>query len=143
MAFFRQASAAAILTTLTLSLQVAGMALLIHWARARLASNIQKLGPVLSAVLMVRFTTAIIALHLSHIVLWTAFYHWQCFPSWETAFYFSTASYTTVGYGDVLLSQRWRTLGPVESVVGVLMTGLSVSVLFSIMTRLVEREVGS
>jgi len=90
-----------------------------------------------------RFTTAIIALHLSHIVLWMTFYHWQCFPSWETAFYFSTSSYTTVGYGDVVLSQRWRTLGPVESVVGVLMSGLSVSVLFAIMTRLVEREVGS
>ena len=143
MTFFRQASAAAILIALTLWLQTAGMALLIHWARAKLASNIQKLGPLLSAVLMVRFTTAIIALHLSHIVLWTAFYHWQCFPSWETAFYFSTSSYTTVGYGDVVLSQRWRTLGPVESVVGVLMSGLSVSVLFAIMTRLVEREVGS
>ena len=49
-----------------------------------------------------RFTTAIIALHLLHIVLWTTFYHWQCFP-WETAFYFSTSSYTTVGYGDVVL----------------------------------------
>jgi len=143
MTFLRQATAAVILTTLTLSLQVAGMAVLIYWVRAKLLSNIQKLGPLLSAVLMVRFTTAIIALHLSHIVLWTAFYHWQCFPSWETAFYFSTSSYTTVGYGDVVLSQRWRTLGPVESVVGVLMSGLSVSVLFAIMTRLVEREVGS
>jgi len=143
MTFFRQAGAAAILITLTLWLQTAGMAVLIYWARAKLASNIQKLGPVLSAVLMVRFTTAIIALHLLHIVLWTTFYHWQCFPSWETAFYFSTSSYTTVGYGDVVLSQRWRTLGPVESVVGVLMSGLSVSVLFAIMTRLVEREVGS
>ena len=143
MAFFRLASAAAILITLTLSLQVAGMAVLIHWARARLVSSIHKLGPVLSAVLMVRFTTAIIALHLLHICLWTTFYHWRCFPSWETAFYFSTSSYTTVGYGDVVLSQTWRTLGAVESVVGVLMTGLSVSVLFAIMTRLVEREVGS
>jgi voltage-gated potassium channel len=143
MTFFRQASAAAVLMTLTLSLQVAGMAVLIYWARARLVINIHKLGPVLSAVLMVRFTTAIIALHLLHICLWMTFYHWQCFPSWETAFYFSTSSYTTVGYGDVVLSQTWRTLGPVESVVGVLMTGLSVSVLFAIMTRLVEREVGS
>jgi voltage-gated potassium channel len=143
MAFFRQASAAVILITLTLALQAAGLAVLIHWARARLETNIHKLGPVLSAVLMVRFTTAIIALHLLHILLWTTFYHWQCFPMWETAFYFSTSSYTTVGYGDVVLSPRWRTLGPVESVVGVLMTGLSVSVLFAIMTRLVEREVGS
>ena len=102
MTFFRQAGAAAILTTLTLSLQVAGMTVLIHWARARLASDIHKLGTLPAAVLMVRFTTAIIALHLLHIVLWTTFYHWQCFP-WETAFYFSTSSYTTVGYGDVVL----------------------------------------
>jgi voltage-gated potassium channel len=94
------------------------MAMLIHWARARLTSNIHKLGTLLSAVLMVRFTTAIIALRLLHIVLWTTFYHWQRFPTWETAFYFSTSSYTTVGYGDVVLSQRWRTLGRVESVLG-------------------------
>lgn len=65
------------------------------------------------------------------------------FPIVGNCLYFSTSSYTTVGYGDVVLSQRWRTLGAVESVVGVLMTGLSVSVLFAIMTRLVEREVGS
>jgi len=140
MTFLRQASAAVILTTLTLSLQVAGMVVLIHWARARL---ITKLGLLPSAVLMVRFTTAIIVLHLSQIVLWTTFYHWQCFPSWETAFYFSTTSFTTVGYGDVVLPQRWRNLGPVESISGVLMTGLSVSVLFAIVTRLVEHEVGS
>jgi hypothetical protein len=69
MTFFRQASAAAILITLTLSLQAAGMAVLIHWARARVVGNIHKLGPVLSAVLMVRFTTAIIALHLLQICL--------------------------------------------------------------------------
>jgi voltage-gated potassium channel len=143
MPFFRQASAAAILITLTLSLQVAGMVVLIHWARTRLTSNIHKLGLLPSAVLMVRFASAIIALHLSHIVLWTTFYHWHCFPSWETAFYFSTTSYSTVGYGDVVLSQAWRILGPVEGIVGVLMTGLSVSVLFAIVTRLVEHEARS
>jgi hypothetical protein len=60
-------SVAAILITLTLSLQVAGMVVLIHWARTRLTSNIHKLGLLPSAVLMVRFTTAIIALHLLHI----------------------------------------------------------------------------
>jgi len=63
------------------------------------------------------------------------------FPSWESAFYFSAASYATVGYGDLVLPQVWRTLGPVESVIGVLMCGLSASFLFAIVTRLVEREV--
>ena len=55
-------------------------------------------------------------------------------------FYFSAAGYATVGYGDVVLPWMWRTLGPVESIIGVLMCGLSASFLFAIVTRLVERE---
>src|SRR5882762_11785183 len=50
-----------------------------------------------------------------------------CFRSWESAFYFSAARYATVGYGDVVLPRTWRTLGPVESIIGVLMCGLSAS----------------
>jgi hypothetical protein len=54
--------------------------------------------------------------------------------------YFSAASYATVGYGDVVLPWMWRTLGPVESIIGVLMCGLSASFLFAIVSRLVDRE---
>jgi hypothetical protein len=90
---------------------------------------------------MLQFTVALILLHVFEILLWAGFYHWLCFPIWESAFYFSAASYSTVGYGDVVLPQVWRTLGPVESLVGVLMCGLSASFLFAIVSRLVEREV--
>ena len=45
-----------------------------------------------------------------------------------------------MGYGDVLLPHVWRLLGPVEGIAGVLMSGLSVSLLFVIATRLVESE---
>jgi voltage-gated potassium channel len=79
-------------------------------------------------------------LHLLQVLLWAGFYRWKCFPSWESAFYFSAASYSTVGYGDLVLPQMWRTLGPVESVTGVLMCGLSASFLFAIVTRLVQHE---
>jgi hypothetical protein len=89
---------------------------------------------------MVRFTSVIIALHLLQILLWAGFYRWNCFPSWESAFYFSAASYSTVGSGDLLLPQMWRSLGPVESVTGVLMCGLSAAFLFAIVTRLVEHD---
>ena len=141
MTFARQASAAAILVMLTLSLQCAGMAALIAWVRTSFAPGVHRLGPLRSAALIVRFMTAIIVLHVFEILLWKGFYRWRCFSLFEPAFYFSAASYSTVGYGDVVLPQMWRTLGPVESLVGVLMCGLSASFLFAIVSHLVEREV--
>jgi voltage-gated potassium channel len=143
MAFVGRTSAAAILVALTIIFQSAGMATLIYWVRFRLASGLHRLGPVRSTILMVRFTTVIVTLHLFQVLLWAGFYRWNCFPSWESAFYFSAASYSTVGYGDIILPQMWRSLGPLESVTGVLMCGLSAAFLFAIVTRLVERTTQS
>jgi hypothetical protein len=92
---------------------------------------------------MVRFITAFVVLHIVEILLWAGFYRWLCFPLWESAFYFSTSSYATVGYGDIVLPQMWRTLGPVESIIGVLMCGLSASFLFATVIRLVTRDAPS
>src|SRR5580704_10763579 len=138
--FMREAGAAVVLVTLTLSLQCAGMAALISFAKPSLAPDRLRLGPIRSALLMVRLMTAFIVLHIFEILLWAAFYRWLCFPLWESAFYFSTSSYATVGYGDIVLPQMWRSLGPVESIIGVLMCGLSAGFLFAIVSRLVERE---
>jgi voltage-gated potassium channel len=138
MEFTRQLGVAVILVAGTLSLQSAGMAFLIHWARSFIARGIRGLGPSMSAVLMIRFTTAMVVLHILQILLWAGSYRWLCLPSWESAFYFSATSYSTVGYGDIVLPNVWRILGPIESVIGVLMCGISVSALFAIATRLVE-----
>jgi hypothetical protein len=140
MGFLRQAGTAAVLVTLSLSLQSAGMGALIHWGTSYFVRETTRRGPVRSAALMVRVTMVVIAVHFLQIALWARFYSWCCFPSWESAFYFSTASYSTVGYGDLVLPQVWRSLGPVESVTGVLMCGLSAGLLFAIVTRLVARE---
>ena len=140
MGFLRQAGAAAVLVTLTLAFQAAGITALIEWGKAHFARGMYRLGAVRSAALVVRFTSVIIALHVLQILLWAGFYRWNCFSSWDSAYYFSITSYSTVGYGDLILPRAWRTLGPVEAVTGVLMCGLSASFLFAIVTRLVERE---
>jgi voltage-gated potassium channel len=140
MIFVRQASAAIVLVTLTLSLQCAGMAAVIAWARPSLAPDVLRSGAIRSAMLVMRLMTAFIGLQMLEILLWAGFYRWLCFPLWESAFYFSAASYRTVGCGDVVLPWMWRTLGPVESVIGVLMCGLSASFLFAVVSRLVDRE---
>ncbi len=141
MGFLTQAGAAFVLVTLTLAFECAGMAALISWAIPHFGRYTFRLGPVRSAALMVRFTSVMIALHLLQILLWAGFYRWYCFPTWESAFYFSTTSYSTVGYGDLILPPRWRNLGPLESLTGVLMCSLSAGFLFAIVTRLVGREV--
>lgn len=140
MVFVGRASAAAILVSLTLFLQSAGMAAVIHWIRVHHALGTYPLGLLRSSVLLVRFTSVILILHLLQILLWAGFYRWNCFPSWEAAFYFSAESYSTVGYGDLILPLIWRSLGPVESITGVLMCGLSAALLFAIVLRLSERR---
>lgn len=143
MTFARQAGTAVFLVTLTLWIQSVGIAVLIRWARASVERGLARLSSSRAAVLMIRFSTLVVVLHFLQIFFWSAFYRWYCLPSWESSFYFSASSYSTVGYGDVVLPRVWRLLGPVESVTGVLMCGISVSCLFALATRLVERESGA
>jgi voltage-gated potassium channel len=140
MIFVYQSGAAIVLVTLTLILQAGGMVALIEWIKAQFPHGLHQLGIVRSFLLVVRFTTLLIWLHVSEVLLWASFYRWKCLPTWEAAFYFSVANYSTVGSGDLFLDKMWRTIGPIESVAGVLMCGLSAGFLFAVVNRLVQLE---
>jgi len=140
MIFFHQNGATVVLVTLTILLQCAGMAALIQWIKAQFPNGIHQLGLFRSFLLVVRFTSLLVCLHMSEILLWAWFYRWKFFETLEAAFYFSAANYSTVGAADILLQPMWRMMGPVESVTGVLMCGLSASFLFAIVTRLVALQ---
>ena len=86
--------------------------------------------------------TAIAAVaHLTQIALWAAaFLLCGQVSTLETAFYLSAQSYTALGYGDVLLSERWRLLGPLEAINGLLFFGLSTAVMFAIMSQLIAHR---
>jgi hypothetical protein len=135
-----EATAAVVLVLFTLCLQCAGAAVLITWLRSVISGDIHTLRTSSSAVLVMQTTVAVIILQGLIILVWASCYRWLCFSSWESAFYFSASSYTTVGYGDVVLPAKWRLLGPLESMVGVLMCGISVSLLFVLVGRLVKTE---
>ena len=140
MIFLHRAFVTIILVTLTLILQSVVMAALIHWIKAQFPNGIHRRGIIRDSLLVVRFTSLLLCLHGLEILFWASFYRWKCLTDWEAAFYFSAADYSSVGAGDILLKPIWRTLGPVESVTGVLMCGLSASFLFAIVTRLVRVE---
>jgi len=143
MLFARQLGLAVVLVAVTLWIQCLGIAVLIHWVRTSIDRGVARLNTLYAAGLMIRFSILVIVLHFLQIFSWSVFYRWDCLPSWESSFYFSAASYSTVGYGDVVLPRVWRLLGPVESVTGILMCGISVSFLFVVATKLVERESGA
>jgi hypothetical protein len=112
------------------------MAILIYWLKRQFPKGLHHLGELQSIILMVRFTGLLVCLHLAQIALWMAFYRLKCLPTWEAAFYFSAGEYSSVG-SSLLLSQKWRAIGPMESVTGILMCGLSAGLLFAVVTRLV------
>jgi voltage-gated potassium channel len=143
MTWLQQIGAAVLLVVLTLCLQCAGVAALISWVRTVASDDIQQVRMSYSAALVMRATIAIIILQGIVILLWACCYRWLCFRSWNSAFYFSATSYSTVGYGDVVVPLKWRLLGPLESMMGVLMCGISVSLLFALITNLVEKDPGS
>ena len=73
---------------------------------------------------------ALMILHVIEVVIWAHFYISQnCFPSRETAYYYSLMSYTTVGYGDVVIASPWRLMGGMEAMAGVLLFGWSTACL--------------
>ena len=94
--------------------------------------------------LLVRVAWWLVLLHLAEIAVWALFYWWQkCLPDAESSFYFSGVTYTTVGYGDLVLPKEWRLLGPVEGLTGILMCGLSTGLFFAVVSKFLARQIRS
>ena len=75
-------------------------------------------------------------LHLLQIAIWAFLYSWdKAIPNLSSAFYFSTVTYTTTGYGDVVLPEEWRVVGGVEALTGILMCGLSTGMFFAVFAK--------
>jgi voltage-gated potassium channel len=141
--FLEKAGTGVVVIVLALWLQCGGIALLVHWARHAMRGTVHNFGAYRSALLIVRFTAGVIILNGLQVLLWASWYRAICLPSWDTAIYFSASSYSTVGYGDVILPPAWRMLGPLEGIIGVVMTGISVGFLFAIISRLINRWEGA
>lgn len=77
--------------------------------------------------------------HLIEAVVWAlVFVLCGEFLHFSTALYHSATNYTTLGYGDVLLSAPWKLLGPLEAADGMLLFGFSTALLFAVIQRFVQ-----
>src|SRR5262249_18302387 len=77
--------------------------------------------------------------HLIEIALWAVLFV-ICgeFPEFGTAYYHSAVNYTTLGYGDMVMTPSWRLLGPLEAANGALMFGVSTAMIFAVIQVLIK-----
>ena len=71
------------------------------------------------------------------VILWATFYYLgSALPSFEEALYFSTVTFTTVGYGDIVLGREWRQLATFEAVNGWIIFGWATALIMAVIQRL-------
>jgi hypothetical protein len=77
--------------------------------------------------------------HLVEIALWAVLFI-ICgeFTDFGTAFYHSAVNYTSLGYGDLIMTPSWRLLGPLETANGTLLFGVSTAMIFGVMLWLIQ-----
>lgn len=82
-------------------------------------------------------TIGVFAIHSIEIWLYAAQYlALDAFGHFEEALYFSTVSYASIGYGDVLMPHTWRVLGAIEGATGIIMLGWSTAFPVSLLSQL-------
>jgi Ion channel len=85
----------------------------------------------------IRVANWMIVCHLIEITAWAALYVWAtAMPDASSAWYFSAVTYTTTGYGDLVLPENWRLAGAVEALTGILMCGWSAAFFFAVLNRI-------
>ena len=90
--------------------------------------------PATTIVLWVLFLLIPIILDVT---LWATFYYVSgALPSFEEALYFSTVTFTTVGYGDIVLSREWRQLATFEAINGWIIFGWATALIMAVIQRL-------
>jgi hypothetical protein len=85
-------------------------------------------------------TLALLALHSINIWIWALCYIWLGeFSILERALYFSSATYSTLGYGDITLTENWQLLSGFEAVNGLILFGTSAAYLFAVFGMLYRK----
>jgi Na+/H+-translocating membrane pyrophosphatase len=121
------------LTVLIHTLGLVGLTRAMAAAIRRLRLSRHALGRSLS---MLGTVLGLFALHTIEIWLWAfAYIVLGAHHSLDEALYFSTSTFSTLGYGDVLLPLEWRLLGALEGVGGFILIGWSTAYLVAASTR--------
>lgn len=106
---------------------------------SRLGNTYRKFSKI--TIITLAVLGVFIALTLE-IWLWAVFYYSlvDAISNFEEALYFSTSTFTTVGYGDVILSERWRLVGSLQAANGFILFGWSTAFIFEVISKLYKND---
>ena len=136
---FTEIAIAAAIVAVCLTVHLAGILLMAEWLFRRREDLERRPSRRQFALLLVMLFGGILLLHVIQTSLWAVFYYARnLFSDFETSLYFSMVSFTTVGYGDVLLPKRWRLLGVIEGFSGVLLCGVSTAFIFAVINAMFQ-----
>ena len=123
------------LMALCVAIHASGITFLLRWIDR--STGLAAPGFLVPTWTLIRIAVWIILLHLFEICLWAVLYICgHALPDLQSAFYFSSVTYTTVGYGDLVLPEKWRLIGGIEALTGILMCGWSTGFFFTVVTRM-------
>jgi ion channel len=132
------------ITKLFLAGCLMGLCVVIHasgvtWALSRIKRHPEFPGFWAGTWLFILVAAWIVVMHLFEIVVWAVFYFAKgAMPALQTAVYFSAVTYTTTGYGDLVLPPEFRLVGAIEALTGILMCGWSTAFFLTVGSRLYE-----
>jgi len=130
-----QLALASAMVALTVVIHLVGLTVLIRLLRShgRLARKLR----ILPMTLLLTASMGLFAIHTIEIWFYAVlFLALGAFKHFEEALYFSTVTYATIGYGDVVMPLNWRILGAIEGATGILMLGWSTAFLVSLLSQL-------
>jgi voltage-gated potassium channel len=112
----------------------------------RYASRERRHGVARKAGVVIQTVLFMIVLHFAEILLWAAAYMLVAgeeFSTFEEAVYFSSVTFTTLGYGDVTLSSTWRLLSGFEAIGGIVLIGWTTAFLYAVLQRMWQEHLGT
>jgi hypothetical protein len=87
----------------------------------------------LASVMMATVGVLLMA-HVAEVIVWSVTYLiLDAAPSEADVLYFAFVNYTTLGYGDIVPVERWRLIGPITAMNGILLFGWSTAVIFEVL----------
>jgi hypothetical protein len=90
---------------------------------------------------MIATVSVLMAAHAAEVIIWSLCYAIvDAVPAGADRVYFAFVNYTTLGYGDIIPVERWRLLGPITAMNGVLLFGWSTAVIFEVLRRTMLRN---